>query len=388
MLKNFVLSTTVVLALGFAACDDVPTTPPVSDSEAVFDPAFDVTLPPDGGTCPNVFYESSEVLSNGVTVTWTSVLAGFDYTEGEDYVADVMWSVDPGGATYVDFTGRNGPNTWTPRRIVDGVMTPGVAGEGTLPVTVSMSPMHATGDGQMGNGHFWLRLDVDDGEGMVRKVKLGVNFHLEDPAEGAESHCPTDDPPVDLGNQPPTANAGGNQTVTDTDDGGDEAVTLDGSGSSDPDGTIASWVWTENAAEIATGESPLVTFAVGVHTVTLTVTDNEGATDTDNVVITVEPAPSGVSFAADIQPYFQSGAGNANCVMCHSGGGGPKGVNLDSYANIMAGGNDGPLVVPFDSADPNALLVPQLEANHNNGPDDAGFVVILKQWIDAGAQNN
>jgi len=401
MFRHIVRSSMVMLALGFAACDDVPTTVPVDDSEAVFDPTFDVTLPPDGGTCPDVFYQESKLLSNGVTVTWTSVLAGFDYAEGTGYMADVKWSVDQGTATYRDFTGRNGPNTWSQKKNVDGVMTPGAAGDGTLPVTVSMAPMQQAGadadddddggwDGKIGNGHFWLRLEIDNGERRPKRVKLGVNFHLEDPADGFGTQCPGDDPPVDppVGNQLPTANAGGNQTVTDTDDGGDESVTLDGSGSTDPDGSIASWVWTEGASEIATGETPLVTFAVGTHTVTLTVTDNEGATDTDQVVITVEAAPSGISFKDDIQPYFQIGDGQAGCVMCHSGGGGRKGVNLDSYTNIMAGGNDGPLVVPFDSNASNALLVPQLESSHNDGPDDAGFIVILKQWIDAGAQNN
>ena len=93
----------------------------------------------------------------------------------------------------------------------------------------------------------------------------------------------------------------------------------------------------------------------------------------------------GVSFALDIQPYFE--AGQANCVRCHSGGG-PAGVDLDSYANILAGGDGFPLVVPGDSSDPSAALIPQLNANHLNGPDDAGFVVILSQWIDEGALDN
>jgi hypothetical protein len=94
---------------------------------------------------------------------------------------------------------------------------------------------------------------------------------------------------------------------------------------------------------------------------------------------------SGISFAADIQPYFEPGL--ADCVDCHSGGG-PKGVDLDSYANILAGGNSGPLVVPGDSTDPTATLVPKLNENHNDGPDDAGFVVDLRQWIDEGALDN
>ncbi len=89
-------------------------------------------------------------------------------------------------------------------------------------------------------------------------------------------------------NQPPTANAGPDQTVADTGGDGSESVTLDGSGSSDSDGTITSYVWREGATQIATGVGPTASLAVGVHTVTLEVTDNGGATATDTVVITVE----------------------------------------------------------------------------------------------------
>ena len=92
-----------------------------------------------------------------------------------------------------------------------------------------------------------------------------------------------------------------------------------------------------------------------------------------------------MSFAAEILPYFESG--QADCVRCHSSGG-PAGVDLDSYAAILAGGDGFPLVVAGDSSDPSAVLIPQLEANHFDGPDDAGFVAILAQWIDEGALDN
>ena len=85
----------------------------------------------------------------------------------------------------------------------------------------------------------------------------------------------------------PTANAGPDQTVTDADNDGSELVTLDGTGSSDPDGTITSYEWLEDGQQIATGVAPTVPFDVGVHTVTLRVTDNDGQQDTDTVEITV-----------------------------------------------------------------------------------------------------
>jgi hypothetical protein len=90
-----------------------------------------------------------------------------------------------------------------------------------------------------------------------------------------------------VANQVPTANAGQDQTVTDTDLNGSEQVTLNGSGSTDSDGTIASYVWSEGGNQIATGVSPAVNLTVGAHTITLTVTDNGGATASDDVLVTV-----------------------------------------------------------------------------------------------------
>lgn len=90
---------------------------------------------------------------------------------------------------------------------------------------------------------------------------------------------PTDDPP--------NANAGSDQTVIDDDLSEAAWVTLDGSASSDDNG-IATYSWRLNGSEIATGVSPSVELGLGVHTVTLLVTDSAGNSDTDTVVITVE----------------------------------------------------------------------------------------------------
>jgi WD40 repeat protein len=88
-------------------------------------------------------------------------------------------------------------------------------------------------------------------------------------------------------NLSPTADVGPDQTVT-APDGISAQVTLDGSGSYDPDGEIVSYVWTIDEVEIATGVNPSVALDVGVHVITLTVTDSEEATDSDQVTITVE----------------------------------------------------------------------------------------------------
>ncbi|MHC4570758.1 MAG: LamG-like jellyroll fold domain-containing protein [Planctomycetota bacterium] len=85
----------------------------------------------------------------------------------------------------------------------------------------------------------------------------------------------------------PIANAGLDKTVIDADSNGFEQIDLDGSQSTDPDGTIVSYVWTEDGNQLATGANPTVVLSVGEHPITLTVTDDSNLKDTDTVTITV-----------------------------------------------------------------------------------------------------
>ena len=71
------------------------------------------------------------------------------------------------------------------------------------------------------------------------------------------------------------------------------AVNFSGSGSSDPDGTIASYAWDFGNGQTAAGDSPSATYnTAGTFTTTLVVTDDKGATGTATQVITVAPKPN------------------------------------------------------------------------------------------------
>jgi len=87
-------------------------------------------------------------------------------------------------------------------------------------------------------------------------------------------------------NDPPIADAGDDRVVSLN-----TYVKLDSKGSKDNDGSISSYVWKEGTEELSTKRSFLKIFDPGEHTITLTVTDNFGAKDSDKIMITVNRAP-------------------------------------------------------------------------------------------------
>ncbi len=92
-------------------------------------------------------------------------------------------------------------------------------------------------------------------------------------------------------NQPPVA------AFTPTCNG--LTCSVDGSASSDPDGSISSYAWTFGDDGTATGKTASHTYAqAGTYTITLTVTDNDGATNSTSKQVTVAPAPNKPPVAA------------------------------------------------------------------------------------------
>lgn len=201
-----------------------------------------------------------------------------------------------------------------------------------------------------------------------------------DGATGSASISVTIEP---LPEQPPTA------AIMAPLDGAmfDEGTSVDFVGSGeDPDGSElqdSDFAWTSDLdGPIGTGRTfSRSDLTLGAHTITLSVTDEQNLTATDSVSISITRVIGGVSYAADIQPYFDT-----NCIACHAGGTGQAGVNLDSYASVMAGGDNGDLVVAGDSN--LGTLVPKLESGHQGAPHGTTIIQDVKDWIDDGALDN
>jgi hypothetical protein len=95
------------------------------------------------------------------------------------------------------------------------------------------------------------------------------------------------------------ANAGADQTLECA--GATTPVTLDGTGSTAGSGSITSYSWSEGATPLGTGATLSVALPSGSHTITLSVTDTGGGSDTDDVVIDIgDTTPPVISCPADI----------------------------------------------------------------------------------------
>lgn len=91
-----------------------------------------------------------------------------------------------------------------------------------------------------------------------------------------------------------------------------------------------------------------------------------------------------VSFSKDVLPLLQS-----RCVNCHGGQKTSKGLNMTSYAKLMAGSQNGAVVIP-GNVDKSPFIQFILQGKMpKNGPKLLpGQVQLLINWVKAGALNN
>ena len=166
---------------------------------------------------------------------------------------------------------------------------------------------------------------------------------------------------VAASNQPPVAVITSLGTVE-----AGQVLTLDGSGSNDPDGTIVSYAWDFGDGTTGTGVQVDHVYATpGTYTVTLTVTDDQGATGTDTKVITVTaPAAPKPPVANAGGPY--SGIVNGPVQMDGSASTDPDGT-IVSYAWDFGDGTTGTGVMPTHTYTAAGVYTVTLTVTDNDG---------------------
>ena len=100
------------------------------------------------------------------------------------------------------------------------------------------------------------------------------------------------------------------------------SVTVDGSGSTDPDGTVASWSWEFGDGGTAVGAKPAAHAyaSAGTYTITLTVTDNGGAQKSTSQPITVSAPPANNPPSAGFQQLVDGLTANLESTSTDPGG--------------------------------------------------------------------
>ncbi|HEY0679693.1 MAG TPA: PKD domain-containing protein [Chitinophagaceae bacterium] len=159
---------------------------------------------------------------------------------------------------------------------VDGILTNYTWSQVSGPATATITSMGATNinASNLVQGVYAFRLLVTDNMGATDDDTLTVS--------------------VSSPNNPPVANAGSDQSIQLP----ANSVSLNGSGSSDPDGSVTAYAWTKvsgpaqyNITNSNSANTTVTNLAAGTYSFRLLVTDNNGATDDDTVVVTVSTAP-------------------------------------------------------------------------------------------------
>lgn len=91
-----------------------------------------------------------------------------------------------------------------------------------------------------------------------------------------------------------------------------------------------------------------------------------------------------VSFSKDILPIMET-----SCVSCHGGEKTSKGLDLKSYASLMAGSQNGAVITAGDAAASKLVASVQSGKMPKRGTKlTAEQLQLLVDWVNAGATNN
>jgi hypothetical protein len=91
-----------------------------------------------------------------------------------------------------------------------------------------------------------------------------------------------------------------------------------------------------------------------------------------------------VSFASDVLPIIES-----RCINCHGGQRTEKGLDMNSFDNLMAGSENGPVVTPGDAVHSKFVELVANQKMPKRGPKlTPPQVQLFMDWVNQGALNN
>ncbi len=177
-------------------------------------------------------------------------------------------------------------------------------------------------------------------------------------------------------NTPPTAIF--TQSITNL------SATFDASGSSDPDGTIASYAWNFGDGTTGTGVNPSHSYATaGSYTVTLSVTDNGGATTSvsHSITATAPNIPPTAAFTSSVNglgvAFDATGSADADGTIASYdwdfGDGTPHGTGVTPTHNYAATGSYTVILVVTDNVGASASATHSVSVVKPNLPPTASF---------------
>ena len=118
-------------------------------------------------------------------------------------------------------------------------------------------------------------------------------------------------------------------------------------------------------------------------------TDTAAPTDTaiaTELAVATEPAAQGatVSFTNDILPIIES-----RCINCHGGQRTEKGLDMKTFDSLMAGSENGPVVMSGDALDSKFVELVANQKMPKRGPKlTPPQVELITEWVNQGALNN
>ena len=156
------------------------------------------------------------------------------------------------------------------------------------------------------------------------------------------------------------------------------AVAVDGAGSTDSDGSVASYAWNFGNGSTGAGATASHTYAeAGTYDVTLTVTDDDGTTGTVTKPVTVTAPPvAGEAFAADdFGRTVANGFGSAGTGGTWSASGGARSVS-DGVGHLQVNSAGGSSAVWLNSATGTDVAL-QVDLSLAAAPTGAGTYVYV-----------